>query len=125
MWVGRVFFIWTSVFNLFVVSVFWAMIVDIFNSEQGKRLFGFIAAGATVGAIIGSAVTASLARYVSAAWLLIGAAILLEVAVFCVRRLSRLSAVAEPAARPGQERPGGGRRRARRHHARVQVAVPA
>ena len=64
-WVGRVFFIWISVFNLFVVSVFWALIVDIFNSEQGKRLFGFIAAGATLGAIVGSAVTASLARYVS------------------------------------------------------------
>src|SRR5258706_7199099 len=45
--VGRVFFIWTSVFNLFVVSVFWALMVDVFNSEQGKRLFGFISAGAT------------------------------------------------------------------------------
>src|SRR5271154_7609224 len=46
-WIGRIFFIWTSVFNLFVVSIFWQMIVDIFTSEQGKRLFGFIAAGAT------------------------------------------------------------------------------
>ena len=48
-WVGRVFFIWTSVFNLFVVSVFWAFMVDLFTTEQGKRLFGFIAAAATVG----------------------------------------------------------------------------
>ena len=55
-WIGRAFFIWISVFNLFVVSVFWAMIVDVFDSEQGKRLFGFIAAGATLGAIVGSAV---------------------------------------------------------------------
>ena len=39
-WIGRFFFIWTSVFNLFVVSIFWAMVVDIFSSEQGKRLFG-------------------------------------------------------------------------------------
>src|SRR4029450_8642544 len=39
-WVGRLFFIWTSVFNLFVVSVFWALMVDVFDSEQGKRLFG-------------------------------------------------------------------------------------
>ena len=45
-WVGRVFFIWISVFNLFVVSVCWAMMVDTFDSEQGKRLCGFI--GATV-----------------------------------------------------------------------------
>jgi ATP:ADP antiporter, AAA family len=90
-WIGRIFFVWTSVFNLYVVSIFWAMVVDIFASEQGKRLFGFIAAGATLGAIIGSAVTASLARSVSPAWLLVGAAALLEIAVFCVRRLSRLS----------------------------------
>jgi ATP:ADP antiporter, AAA family len=48
-WVGRAFFIWVSVYNLFVVSIFWAFIVDVFNSEQGRRLFGFLAAGATLG----------------------------------------------------------------------------
>ena len=101
-WVGRIFFVWTSVFNLFVVSVFWAMIVDIFDSEQGKRLFGFIAAGATAGAIIGSALTASLAQHVSALWLLIGAALLLEGAVFCVRRLSRLSTALNQRPDPGR-----------------------
>jgi AAA family ATP:ADP antiporter len=90
-WVGRIFFIWVSVFNLFVVSVFWQMNVDLFSPEQGKRLFALIAAGATVGAIVGSSLTASLARYVSPIALLLGAAILLEVAVFSVRRLSRLS----------------------------------
>lgn len=91
-WVGRVFFIWISIYNLFVVSIFWALIVDIFNSEQGKRLFGFIAAGATIGAITGSGLTASLARHVPIPLLLIGSVILLEVAVFAVRRLSKLSA---------------------------------
>jgi ATP:ADP antiporter, AAA family len=90
-WIGRFFFIWISVFNLFVVSIFWAMLVDIFTSEQGKRLFGFIAAGATIGAIVGSAVTASLAQTVSQPFLLLGAALLLEVSIWCVRRLSRLS----------------------------------
>src|SRR5215467_2338923 len=55
-WVGRAFFIWTSVFNLFVVSVFWAFMVDIFTSEQGKRLFGFIAAAATMGGILGASI---------------------------------------------------------------------
>jgi ATP:ADP antiporter, AAA family len=49
-WIGRLFFIWVSVYNLFVVSVFWQMNVDLFSSEQGKRLFGCIAAGGTVGA---------------------------------------------------------------------------
>jgi ATP:ADP antiporter, AAA family len=91
-WVGRVFFIWISIYNLFVVSIFWALIVDMFNSEQGKRLFGFIAAGATIGAIVGSGLTASLARYVPVPLLLVGSVILLEVAVFAVRRLSKLSA---------------------------------
>jgi len=90
-WVGRVFFIWTSVFNLFVVSLFWALMVDVFDSEQGKRLFGFIAAGATLGGIAGSSITASLAKDVSATYLLSGSAVLLEAAVFSVRRLSGLS----------------------------------
>jgi AAA family ATP:ADP antiporter len=90
-WVGRVFFIWLSVFNLFVVSVFWALMVDVFDTEQGKRLFGFVAAGATLGGIVGSSVTALFVKQVSTAYLLIGSAVLLEVAVFCVRRLSGLS----------------------------------
>jgi AAA family ATP:ADP antiporter len=90
-WVGRIFFIWISVYNLFVVSVFWQLNVDLFSAEQGKRLFGFIAAGATIGALVGSGITASLARYVSPTLLLIGAAVLLEVAVFSVARLARLS----------------------------------
>jgi ATP:ADP antiporter, AAA family len=90
-WVGRIFFIWTSVFNLFVVSIFWQMIVDVFTSEQGKRLFGFIAAGATLGAISGSAFTISTVEHMAPGYLMVGAAIMLEVAVFCVRRLSGLS----------------------------------
>jgi AAA family ATP:ADP antiporter len=90
-WVGRAFFIWTSIFNLFVVSVFWALMVDVFTSEQGKRLFGFIAAGATLGGIVGSSLTASLASYVESTHLLLASAALLEVAVFGVRHLSRVS----------------------------------
>src|SRR6516162_3023799 len=108
-WVGRIFFIWVSAFNLFVVSVFWQMNVDLFSPEQGKRLFGLIAAGATVGAIVGSSLTASLARHVSPVFLLLGAAILLEVGVFSVGRLSRLSPTLhrQPAA-GGEETPIGG-----------------
>lgn len=90
-WIGRIFFVWVSVFNLFVVSVFWQMNVDLFNPEQGKRLFGVIAAGATIGAIVGSSVTASLAHDVSPTVLMLGSAALLELAVFAVGRLSRLS----------------------------------
>ena len=104
-WIGRLFFIWVSVYNLFVVSVFWQMNVDLFSSEQGKRLFGCIAAGATVGAMVGSAVTATLALYVTPIVLLLGAAVLLEVAVFSVGRLSRLSPTLHRDPRAGRERP--------------------
>ena len=90
-WLGRAFFIWVSVFNLFVVSVFWALMVDVFDSEQGKRLFGFLAAGATLGAIAGSTITATLVRELGATTLLFASIVLLEVAVLAVRRLSRLS----------------------------------
>ncbi|HET9451069.1 MAG TPA: MFS transporter, partial [Aggregicoccus sp.] len=50
--VARSFYVWASVYNLFVVSVFWSFMADLFVSEQGKRLFGFIAAGGTVGLVV-------------------------------------------------------------------------
>ena len=108
-WIGRFFFVWLSVFNLFVVSIFWQTIVDVFSSEQGKRLFGFIAAGATIGAIVGSGATALLARTVPTWGLLLGAALLLEVAVFSARRLSRVSdALAhKPLSQSGEQAIGG------------------
>ena len=109
-WLGRVFFVWVSVYNLFVVSVFWQLNVDLFSAVQGKRLFGFIAAGATLGAVVGAAVTASLARYVAPSLLLIGAALWLEVAVFSVGQLARLSPSLRrrPVAAAGEEGPIGG-----------------
>lgn len=87
-WVGRAFFIWLSVFNLFVVSVFWALMVDVFDAAQGKRLFGLLAAGATLGAIAGSTVTASLVKQVPTPYLFFASIVLLELAVLAVRRLS-------------------------------------
>jgi AAA family ATP:ADP antiporter len=92
-WIGRVFFIWTSIYNLFVISLFWQLNVDLFGPEQGKRLFGFIAAGASLGAVSGSTITATLARFASPTVLLIGSAVLLEVAVFSAGRLGKLSPV--------------------------------
>ena len=110
-WIGRAFFIWVSVFNLFVVSVFWALMVDVFDSEQGKRLFGFLAAGATLGAIAGSSITASLVRDLGATTLFFASIALLEVAVLAVRRLALLSEKLHqrPADMPdADERPIGG-----------------
>lgn len=88
-WVGRIFFNWTSVFNLFVVSVFWAFMADIFHSDQGKRLFAFIAVGGTLGAMTGSGITALLAKGLGPVNLLLVSALVLEMAVWCVRHLGR------------------------------------
>jgi AAA family ATP:ADP antiporter len=109
-WVGRIFFIWVSAFNLFVISMFWQLNVDVFSPEQGKRLFGLIAAGATLGAIVGSGTTAALARHVPPMVLLLGAAALLEVAAFSAGRLSRLSATLDrrPVAQAAEAPIGGG-----------------
>ena len=60
--VARVFFVWISVFVLFAVSVFWSFMADLYSSEQGKRLYGFIAAGGSAGALAGPALTIGLAR---------------------------------------------------------------
>ena len=84
-WVGRAFFVWTSVFNLFVVSVFWAFMVDVFSTEQGKRLFGFISVGGTLGAIVGAAITATLVQRIGSLNLLLISAVLLELGAQCVR----------------------------------------
>jgi AAA family ATP:ADP antiporter len=85
--VARVFFVWISVFNLFAVSVFWSFMADLYSSEQAKRLFGFIAAGGSAGALLGPAVTVALAVPLGPVNLLIVAALLLELAVLCAKRL--------------------------------------
>ncbi len=58
-WIDRVFYVWASVFALFVVTVFWGLVADCFTNEQGKRLFAFITVGASVGGVVGSGVVGS------------------------------------------------------------------
>ncbi|HEV2915611.1 MAG TPA: MFS transporter [Pyrinomonadaceae bacterium] len=114
MWAGRSFYIWTSVFNLFVVSVFWAFMADIFSTDQGKRLFGFISVGGTLGGIVGAAATATLVRKIGAVNLLLISAVLLELSAQCVRLFpnafegSRDSIKRERAATAAEEAPIGG-----------------
>jgi ATP:ADP antiporter, AAA family len=86
---ARVFFVWVSVFNLFAVAVFWSFMADLFTAEQAKRLFGFIGAGGTAGALLGPIITIWLSVPLGAVNLLIAAAVLLEIAIFCVYRLER------------------------------------
>jgi AAA family ATP:ADP antiporter len=88
-WVGRVFFIWTSVFNLFVVSVFWSFMADIYAPDQSKRLFGMVAVGGTVGAILGSGITSALAEIMGPVQLMLVSAVVLEIAVRASNGLDR------------------------------------
>ena len=104
--VARVFFVWVSVFNLFAVTVFWSFMADLFTSEQGKRLFGFIGAGGTAGALLGPSITIALSVPLGPANLLMVAAVLLEVAVYCVYRLERTTGPAQQEA-VGEQRIGG------------------
>lgn len=105
---ARTFFIWASVFNLFVVSVFWSFMVDLFSSAQGKRLFGLIAAGGTAGAITGPALTALLVVPVGPVNLLLLSALLLAGAVLCIRRLGLWSDRKASAPTPDGQEPLGG-----------------
>src|SRR5207253_6099719 len=84
-WVGVAFFIWVSVFNVFVVTVFWAFMTDVFNTDQGKRLFGFISVGGTLGGIVGATITASLVKTIGTLNLLFVSAIMLEAGAWCVK----------------------------------------
>jgi len=87
-WVARAFFIWVSVFNLFVVSVFWSLMTDIYSNGQSKRLFGFIAAGGTIGALTGPALTAVLVVSLGTSKMLLISAGFLMLAVYCIHRLA-------------------------------------
>lgn len=101
--VARAFFVWASVFNLFAVSVFWGVMADLFRSEQGKRLFGFIGAGGTAGGIAGAALTAGLAEAIGPARVLLVSALLLEAATRSVKRLAKLAGADAPAGAVARE----------------------
>jgi len=108
---ARFFFVFVSTFNLLIVSVFWGFLADLFRSSQAKRLFGAIGLGGTLGGIAGGAITASLARRLGPVPLLLVAAGLFEVAVFCMRRLARAyridEAPREEASAPAEGIPPG------------------
>ena len=86
---GTMFFVWVSVFNLFVVSVFWSFMVDLWDTSQARRLFPVIALGGTVGAITGPMLTRTLASVIGIAPLLVVSACLLGAALTCVVLLGR------------------------------------
>jgi len=88
-WVARGFFVWLSVFNLFIVSIFWSFMADLFTPEQGARLFGVIAAGGSSGALMGPLITTGLTFIVSVPVLMLASMVFLTLCLGCVSRLDR------------------------------------
>jgi AAA family ATP:ADP antiporter len=104
--VAHVFFVWVSVFNLFIVSLFWSLMADLFRPEQAARLFGFISAGGSCGALAGPTLTALLAAPLGTANLLLVSCVFLGSALVCVQALlRRASAAGDSATGPAQRAP--------------------
>ena len=89
--INKIFYVWLSVFSLFHVSVFWSFISNIFSKEQAPRLFGFIASGASIGAILGPSVPILFANQVGTMNLLIIAGIILLIPVPLISWLEKYS----------------------------------
>jgi AAA family ATP:ADP antiporter len=97
-WVGRAFFVWVSVFNLFAVSLFWAVMADVYQSEPSRRLYGVIAAGGTLGALVGAAITATLVETLGVPALLLVSLLMLELGLWCMFAIHRQAQAVAPSA---------------------------
>jgi AAA family ATP:ADP antiporter len=88
-WIQRSFYIWLSVFNLFVVSVFWSFMTDVFRPGQAQRLFGVIMAGGSMGSIIGPLATSHLVAEIGSRGVMTVAGGCLLIATFMAIYLGR------------------------------------
>lgn len=84
---GAAFFIWVAVFNLFAVSVFWSFMADVFDNDNAKKVYGYIGAGGTIGALVGPALTSLMVERIGVGNLLLVSALFLAVCLFCILRL--------------------------------------
>jgi AAA family ATP:ADP antiporter len=105
-WLQRTFYIWLSVFNLFVVSIFWSFMADIFRPGQAQRLFGFIMAGGSVGAIIAPSFTKGIVAHYGATGVMLASALCLSAATVFAIVLGRRAREADSP--QGEEVIGGG-----------------
>ena len=101
--VAAIYYVYHSAFNLFVVSLFWAFMADLFSLEQSKRLFPAIAIGGSLGALFGSLLSSQLADRIGVGSLFVLAAVFLELAVWAAGLVTRYRA-------PFVNEPGGARK---------------
>ena len=97
---GVVFFIWVSVFNLFVVSLFWSFMADVFDSRRAREVFPLIALGGMAGAIFGPALTSKLVGLIGVAPLLLVSATMLGFSLLLLLKLSARQASDKTAEQP-------------------------
>jgi AAA family ATP:ADP antiporter len=98
-WLGRVFYVWVSVFNLFSLSLFWGFLADGLGFRRGRRVFGVVAVGGTLGAILGSTLTDVLVEPLGRVTLLLVSLGFVELTLRLVGPLSRrFTAMDDPAA---------------------------
>jgi AAA family ATP:ADP antiporter len=95
--VGRVFYVWSAVFNVFIVSVFWSLLADLLGPGVARRVYGPIAAGGTGGALLGPLLTRELVGTIGVAGVLLMSAALLELGAASLHALRRAGEALEGA----------------------------
>jgi AAA family ATP:ADP antiporter len=107
-WIGRALYVWVSVFNLFNTAIFWAFMTDLFTVEQGKRLYGFIAVGGSLGGVLGPFITARYVQHIGAANLLAISAVIFAIAAALVQFFPNNFTDRNKSVKAGGEEPIGG-----------------
>ncbi|HEY0938826.1 MAG TPA: MFS transporter [Steroidobacter sp.] len=105
---GKFFYVFISVVNLFLLSVFWSFLLELFDRQQTKRLFGVIAAGGSAGALCGPLVSDLAVRFIGNSGVLFFGAALFVAAIFCQRVLLGVWSARTDAANRAEDRPIGG-----------------
>ncbi len=105
LWAGRVFYIWITIFNLFVVSVFWSFMTDTWNREQSGRLFGIVAAGGSLGGLAGPMLTTGIVERLGLSAVTLVSAVILSGVLGCILWLVHETRGSTPT---GEEAPVGG-----------------
>jgi AAA family ATP:ADP antiporter len=103
-WIARAYFVWVSIFVLFVVAVFWSLMADVFSREQAGRLFGFVAAGLSTGGLFGPFLAARLAGPIGTINLLLVSAALLAASLGCLMLVLRWHRRYGENTAPGEDR---------------------
>jgi AAA family ATP:ADP antiporter len=107
-WIERALYVWVSVFNLFNTAIFWAFMTDLFTVEQGKRLYGFIAVGGSLGGVLGPFLTARYVQNIGPANLLAISAVMFAIAGSLVRFFPNNFTDRNKPVQSGGEEPVGG-----------------